>query len=398
MDSLHQLGLPSCDSPDLHITHLTPEECISIWNGTFPIWGDSLEELADYQKESRFMTTVPLAVNGGMTTWILVDKNLAPDKRPILCSCESFHKRALSGDVNGQVEEAVIHGIASVFCPEAYRNRGYATRHLKEIAQVLRSWQSDRVLGSVLYSDIGNVYYATLGWSSIATNTHLELQPTKHPESALVRKLVQSDLSDLCKRDEALVKTALAALSVDGSPRRKRVTVVPDLDHMLWHIAKEGFATNNLFGKIPEAKGAIAGSPGRQVWVIWTHRYYDRPDAPCSNNVLYILRVVVEGDKSANSTGVVDEDMVKGCLDDDQAESLEAVLHAAQNEAAEWHLDQVQLWEPSLWVRNTIAKSNIIHSTVDRTEKSIASIQWNEVAACDGLPPLWVNNEHFAWC
>lgn len=42
-----------------------------------------------YLTESQFLTGVPLAKDGGMTTWILVDKTLPPEKRPILCSCQT---------------------------------------------------------------------------------------------------------------------------------------------------------------------------------------------------------------------------------------------------------------------------------------------------------------------
>lgn len=68
---------------------------------------------------------------------------------------------------------------------------------------------------------------------------------------------------------------------------------------MGWHIGKEAFATEYLFGKTPIAKGAIAGSPGSQVWATWVHRYYGRHDDESTSNVLYILRLVVEVDETA---------------------------------------------------------------------------------------------------
>ena len=52
------------------------------------------------------------------------------------------------------------------------------------------------------------------------------------------------------------------------STARKRVSILPELDHMLWNIRKEDFAVNYIFGKTAEAKGAIAGSSGKQVWAI----------------------------------------------------------------------------------------------------------------------------------
>lgn len=106
-----------------------------------------------YTVEALYLTTVPLAKDGGMTMWILVDKNQLLNQRQIFCSCESFRKRSLTSYEMGNVEEGLVHGIASVFCPPQYRGRGYGSRHMKELAKALHGWQSDydKSIGSVLY-------------------------------------------------------------------------------------------------------------------------------------------------------------------------------------------------------------------------------------------------------
>jgi hypothetical protein len=164
--------LPPSDSAFLCLDHQTEEERRTIWRNTAASWKDCLD-LATYLTESQYLTTVPLAENGGMTTWISVDKRLPPDHRFILCSCESFRKRWIASDAAGKAEENIVHGIASVFCPPEYRGKGYAARHMREMAQVLRKWQSDdgRPIGSVLYSDIGKIYYQKLGWIPNRTNS-----------------------------------------------------------------------------------------------------------------------------------------------------------------------------------------------------------------------------------
>ncbi|GAP88196.1 putative lysine acetyltransferase protein [Rosellinia necatrix] len=389
--------LPLSDCGNLHLAHPTGDECVKISTNTFALWGDSLE-LSEYLEESLVLAAVPLAKDGGMTRWVLVDKRLAPNERPLLCSCETFYKRSLASDSQGKVKEAIIHGIASVFCPEEYRQRGYAARLMKELAGVLCTWQSGdsqaKVVGSVLYSDIGKVYYTKLGWPPNATNMHIEFPPISTPKPSSVRDIGEADLPELCKRDEAIIRSAMATPTLD---MQQRVVVVPDLDHMLWHIGKEDFATHHLFKKRARAKGAIAGPPGNQVWAIWTHRYYGRHDAESSNNVLYILRLVVEGDPSANQATSVDtKELVS--LSDDQVTYLEAVLQAAQAEAAEWHLDRVKLWDPSSCVEKAIRNSNMSHAVVEREDDSIASVMWyNEDDSVD-TPPAWINNEHYAWC
>ncbi|KAL8697456.1 MAG: hypothetical protein Q9201_007121 [Fulgogasparrea decipioides] len=397
MESLiAQNGLPDSNSPDLHPTQATPNECVKIWTNTSASWKDSLT-VPDYLQEQLFLTTAPLAKNNGMTTWILVEKNLPQDHRRILCSCETFLKRSLMTDTDGKTEEVIVHGIANVFCPIEYRRRGYAARHMTELAKALRTWQSDqaRVAGCVLYSDIGKAFYAKLGWQPNPTNWHVEFQSMNIPRSSLARELVEDDLGELCKRDEAIIRGAMAT-STDGV--KKLVTILPDLDHMLWHIGKENFATERLFSKKPRAKGAIAGLPGNQVWAIWTHRYYMHPDAESPSNVLYILRLVVEGDSCANKPSSTSENGFQTNKQDRQVASLIAVLQYAQAEAAEWRLDYIKLWEPTPWVQDVIMKSNINHCIVEREEDSIASSLWYNENGGYKAAPVWINNEHYAWC
>lgn len=393
--STQQDDLPSSNSPTLQLTHPTPDECVKIWTNSWTSWGDSLD-LEKYLLESQFLTTIPLAEDGGMTIWILTDKHLPPGQRPILCSCESFTKRALTSDSDGNVEEAVIHGIASVFCQSGYRRRGYAARHMKELAKHLHGWQSHKgkIIGSVLYSDIGKEYYARLGWLPNPTNTHIDFPSSNVSTFSSARLLLERDLPELCKRDEGMVRAAMAT-PVLGT--QKRLTILPDLEHMLWHIRKEDFATEHLFGRIPQAKGAIAGRPGGQVWAIWTHRYYDHPDAKSPDNVLYILRLVAERDDSANKCSSAEEPRMGGHLHDEQIGYLEAVLQAARTEAAEWQLDHVKLWEPSPWVRDAVTQLNLDHSIVERQDESIASGMWYDELG-EGPLPTWINNEHYCWC
>ncbi|KAI8628968.1 hypothetical protein F5Y19DRAFT_435704 [Xylariaceae sp. FL1651] len=388
--------MPSSNSQDLHLAHPTTDECRRISINTFASWGDSLE-LADYLKESLFLSTIPLAKDSGQTNWILVDKNLAAEQRDILCSCESFKKRALVSDTGGRVEERLIHGIASVFCPPEYRGQGYAARHMRELAVRLRDWQSDQapVIASVLYSDIGKIFYARLGWTPNPTNMHIEFAPQRILNSSIsARKILEHDLAALCERDEAMIQ---AAMTTASPGMQKRVVILPDIDHMLWHIRKEDFATKHLFGTTPLAKGAIAGPPGKQVWAIWTHRYYGRPDAASPSNVLYILRLVIEGDDSANKQTSIGPMNPDHRLPEGQAAHLEAVLRAAQNEAAEWQLNCVKLWEPSPWAHKAIASSLIDHTVVEREEDSIASIMWYIDDGHVKTPPVFINNEHYAW-
>ncbi|KAF9766623.1 hypothetical protein IL306_000946 [Fusarium sp. DS 682] len=379
--------LPDSNDPHLGLAHPTAEERIKIWTGTSSSWRDSLP-VPVFLQESEHLTTVPLAKDGGMTYWVLVDKRLPPNERPILCSCESLVKRATTSDSDGNVKDAVVHGIASVFCPEPLRRRGYAARHMKEMAKVLRNWKPEEgeSVGSILYSDIGKKYYSNFGWLPHPSESQLVFPSIDGSKPTTVQDVLEEDIAPLCERDEGLVRTAM------GTPcsEAKRVTIVPTVEHMLFHIRKEDFATRYLFGQIPKVKGSIAGSPGSQVWAIWYHRYYGHPDWPNPSNVLYILRLVVEGDDTRGRSDAGDREMPA-----DQLESLKSVIKAAQVDAAEWRLQHVKLWDPTPLVQNAIAKAGIEHETSERDEH-IASGLWFD--AEKGAAPEWVCNEYYSFC
>lgn len=336
-----------------------------------------------------------------MTTWVLVDKNLLPGQRQILCSSESFRKHSLTSDCEGNVQEGLVHGVASVFCPLELRGRGYGTRHMNELSKKLHGWQSEhgKSFGSVLYSDIGKKYYARSGWLPNPRNGHFVLPPVKMEKPAMAQPVPETKLGALCLKDEAMIRKAMSTPSV----AQKRVVILPNLDHMLWHIRKEDFVTNHLFGKRPQAKGAIAGSPGKQVWAIWARRYYRLPGRPHGEdeeggNVLYVLRLVMEGDETANKPHDGQPPPPKDGFAE-QAAALRAVLQAAQAEAAEWRLDKVILWEPSPLVQSIIGQSGLDATWVERQEKAIASALWiSDDGDTVDEAPTWVNNEHYSWC
>ena len=136
-------GLPDARSPDLYLSHPTAGECQTVWRLSSLAWTDALS-LPQYLEESAYLTTVPLAKDGAMTNWILADKNLPSDQRPILCSCETFRKRAFISARDGNLSEKIIHAVASVFCDPVLRLRGYGSRLMRELAEILRTFQAEK--------------------------------------------------------------------------------------------------------------------------------------------------------------------------------------------------------------------------------------------------------------
>jgi hypothetical protein len=388
--------LPISTSPSLGLRTPNDKELKEIWASTATMWADALPPTAYYEEQAR-LETAPLAKDGGMTHWILVDTGLSAPDRQILSSCETYRKRAFLSDAHGKVKECIVYGVASVLCPEEFRGRGYAVRMLMELSKQLYSRQTADLpcLGSILYSDIGRQYYAKLGWHPNITNSHVELERTSTPWPSTATPLRSNDLVELCRRDEAMLRDTMAATPSDGSIR---MAIVPDVEHMLTHHAKEEIACDYIFGETPTAKGAIAGSSKNKVWAIWTHRYYHHPDSKDPHNVLYILRLVIESDPTATRLLADAQLRPSKHIYDETLESLKAVLQAAQAEAAKWELDVVQIWDPTQLAKDLLAKSELDHVEVERQEEHIASLLWYDKHGEMGCkPPLWVNCEHYAW-
>lgn len=150
--------LPQSDSPNLALLHPTQEEKVETWKLNGASWRGTMS-IAIYLRRETHLENQAFTKDGGITFWILADSTLPPNERPILGSCESFRKRALVARA-GRVEDAVSHGIGSVFCNPEYRGRGYAQRMMQELGRKLERWNQEdgkTTDFTVLYSDIGKV-------------------------------------------------------------------------------------------------------------------------------------------------------------------------------------------------------------------------------------------------
>lgn len=379
--------LPAADSPALVLTTPTPRERLRTWKLTHPMWGPALSE-ADYLAREAYLTTVPLARDGGITHWILTVRDLPEDGRPILSSCESLRKRAVyyrdgDRDGEGQGGDGVAHGIASVFTEEGYRGKGYASRMMREVGGRLRGWQAGEGEGkeslfSVLYSDIGKTFYARHGWAAFES-CHVAFRPDAGAaggKGAVARAIGYHELAELCAVDERMLR---AELKRRGGGKT-HVALLPELDALLWHLMREDYMTKCIFGKTPTVRGAVAGEPGKRVWAVWMRGYYGGLKKE-EGNTLHVLRVVVEDPEQP------DEELVDG---------FRSIVQIAQAEAAEWKTQDVQMWNPTPKLRGLIDKCGVEYEFVDRDKESIASLMWYGDEPTAELD--WVANEKYAWC
>lgn len=202
------------------------------------------------------------------------------------------------------------------------------------------------------------------------------------------RPLYAEDLPELCKLDEALIKKSL-----ESRPKGSKTAVVliPDLETVQWHHAREEFVGQEVHGRVPKIKGAIVGDEvGKRVWCYWTRVWYNEDASIVKGNTMHILRLVVEDDVLGS------ENMGKDC---GHAAAIAALLAMAQREAEEWKTEHVEIWSPSA---SALAGAQVLDKSaqvVDRDAESIASLLWypeHEGLAADQID--WISNEKYAWC
>ncbi|KAI0013028.1 hypothetical protein F4779DRAFT_472369 [Xylariaceae sp. FL0662B] len=398
--------LPDATAPSLILTHPTEAEKQRTWTRNHAEWGGALS-LPDYLTREPYLTTIPLARDGGMTHWILTTDGSSggdddDDDRPVLASCESLRKRVLvASPGDGTARDALAHGVASVFTYPEYRGRGYAARMLGMLGAALRTWQraSDReVVCSALWSDIGKVFYARKGWAAFASvhvafptpSSSSSLPTTNDDEiataAAAVTPITYANLPSFCARDEALLRIRVAAAARESG--KTSVAFVPEHDALRWHLFRDDFITSTVFPSraataTQNQKGAAAGVDGRRVWAVWSRNYHRDPE-DAGRNTLYILRVVVEDEEAAFAGA------------DDVVAAFAAVMRAALREARAWRLGKADLWNPTPVVRGLIERSGLSHEWVDRDVDSIPSMMW--YGEEDSSEINWVANEKFCWC
>ncbi|KAK0643812.1 hypothetical protein B0T16DRAFT_189189 [Cercophora newfieldiana] len=378
------------------LTRPTDAERRRTWSLTHPLWGPALRH-EDYVEREVYLTTVPLAKEGGLSQWILTDPSLPPNERPILSSCETLRKRAIRARPDGSVEDGIAHGIGAVFTDAQYRGRGYANRLMRELGLRLRTWQGeskrrnsnpDEVFCSVLYSDIGKTFYAKLGWAPYPSS-HVAFPPVSGAESGLApqdgyrgakaRPIGYHELAELCCADERLLRERVARTARESG--RTAVALLPDLDQILWHLMREDYMMKRIFGRTPSVRGAVYGEKGRRVWAVWTRAYYGGLEKR-EGNTLHLLRVVVEDEE-----GMEEREVVEGFTE---------IVRIAQCEATEWCLQECQMWNPTGLLRRVVEGCGLECAFVEREGESIASLMWYGEGTTEGVE--WVANEKFGWC
>ncbi|KAK4574513.1 hypothetical protein LTR86_001354 [Recurvomyces mirabilis] len=384
------MDLPHKDSSELHLVVATSKELLQQQHDNSGEWKGALS-LEAYLRREEFLLQQQLTKDGGLTPWMLVYQ---PQNGPrqVLCGCESIKKKALIAR-NGQVEETVVHGVASVFCPPKYRGRGYAGRMMHDVAKRLKTWQVDEGQiseFSILYSDIGKDIYAARGWQPFPS-LHVTLPAKVTAPSSSIH------LSELCQKDEQLLRKRLQSHELSG---RTAVALLPDFRTLQWHNAREDFVARELYSNnarvMEGGRGAtVTLENGHQASCYWT-RVWTNPqeEAP---NTLHILRLIIEGEGGDEyDFGPATDEGVAKMKNQPIVKAVSAMFAAAQNAADAAGMDEVQIWNPTSITLAAVKLLDTNAAVVTREKESITSLQWYGEGSWQDVD--WICNEKYAWC
>lgn len=397
--------LPDADAPEVVLAHPSEQERTTYRLSTAAEWAGRLN-VEQYLERERTVENRPLGKDF-LTGWILTNKHLPPNKRPIYATCETFTLPAWVA-YKGTCKDVVAYGVGSVYCDKKYRGKGYATKMISELNKALKLEQKGSLLKepcafSILWSDIGKQFYNRLGWAPY-TSSHYALNPISPDDYvqllhgvtgydvAAVEELTRSDIEKKVCSETALAKTKQLLVNASKRVSNAQVSIQPAYSVFDYHFVREEFTSGHLITEqqkpagahfsFPTARGAsVKVSDTITVSVVWSLTLYADP----KEDTLYILHI----QHDQPSTPEEEAGVVKG---------IAACLIRAQMEAKQWNTHAVKLWNATPIVEKAIAMIDPTSQIVHREKDHIASLQWYGQEGMSEEKPEWWMAERFSWC
>lgn len=157
---------------------------------------------------------------------------------------------------------------------------------------------------------------------------------------------------------------------------KTHIAFTPSYSQVSWHLARTEFMAKLLLGTVPEVKGAI--TQNSNSWIYWDHDL--RPAE------LTIIRIATMD--QSNPEQVLSE--------------VIQLLEAAVNEASEWKLPKIGVWNPDELTTAALKeiserqKGTLDLGFEDREDHAIPSLRWREDKSLNNV--VWDSNEYYAWC
>lgn len=386
--AVNSSDLPSSKASDIHLVAATMAEHMQCSRLNAEEWRGPLT-FEQYMKREKHLLSQELTKDGKEVGWILTASSLPADEhgnRPILASTETIPADAYVAR-DGKITKTLVHGIGSVFTRPEHRGKSYASRMMTELGQKLETFQQpngDRGLFSVLYSDIGQNFYARLGWKAFpSTHIHLSSMDTETYQLASknlpsLQELTSADLETIPATQ--YVQDELVASS-KSRPGVSFVAIAPDVAHFSWHHAREEFVSKALGRPSPKVKGLVHKESG--IALVWSRTFAADKNAW----MLHILHLAIP---SSTAGG------------EDRQNILSALLLRAQHEAyLSEMLAGVEVWDPS---EEIVAAAQSLQKdkgdtveVIRRDQDHICSLRWIGPEPA-GHDVVWLFNQKYAWC
>ncbi|KAI8051998.1 hypothetical protein BDF22DRAFT_689499 [Syncephalis plumigaleata] len=341
------------------------------WRNVVEQWGQGITYEQFLQRE-RLLSEQPGFTGDKMSFWVLVPAS-DPDTLEPLAHCESFDRTSIlvmpgDNDESPIVKHVRCWSIASVFCPEKFRNRGYASELM---ALLRREAERTGITLSTLVSDVGAEFYARFGWH-VYPSVEASF-PAKSGDIALsnIEMLTETDIASVASADANELQARAMALMDRSTDDTPIAALLPSEANYRWHWARTQFyAQIESMHPKPTVMGAIlVDDTGRSIrnHIIWHH------DLP--KKITRVLRFCCES-----------------------VEVGQQLIAAAQNEAYSLGLNQVIVWLSQEDDREATILQRLADCTETTRNDCLPSLAWFNVNDhADNVNLRWLACDRYIW-
>ncbi|KIJ68755.1 hypothetical protein HYDPIDRAFT_106999 [Hydnomerulius pinastri MD-312] len=296
------------DLASLTLFPATPAQVQETRKRTWPQWGGTLTE-EQYLERDNQMDVMEHSTDSKRIAWVLAPRG-EPETLDFMCACETYKRRGLVRyPGTPEVHEATCYGIACVFTPPHKRGKGYASHMMRLLHWVTSGRTSEynlpefpaewgapppeveaagKGLFSILYSDVGDVFYQQAGpglekgggWEARGPISTIWDVPQHGPTEVQSSEkgwtwLNYGDLDALWAKDVQLLTRALKDLPASSPTYHTErptalVTYLPDNGVGSFHIFRSTFASHNIVSMDVWGVEKTDGNPDLPTYATWS--------------------------------------------------------------------------------------------------------------------------------
>ena len=328
------------------LRQLTREEARETWLISAERWAKGLTTDQYIAREEAQLDAEPECT----TFWCLVDDT---DPKDILSACELIHRPCYVARA-GHVSTVDGYGVASVFCRQSYRRRGYASEMMRLVSEHLR--RSPVV--SPLYSAVGATFYDRAGGWRPETSTSLVI-PLTSTESNDVR-LSADEMDVVWETDARYISEVVRQRSLTTS--RTCLAFIPTSTLGRWQRARTIYTARVTRPELSTSDLCWGLRISDTDYCTWVHDFDTNPTT--ADDALYMTRLRYTTDAN-----------------------LRRLVSAASAEAIKWRLSRLTIWNPPAGM------AELTQGTFEEERADSLSCLLTAEEHVD-----WLFNERYAWC